>query len=76
MNSPTSKQQFTRNFLRLAGVTRETTPEENEMIWTKLSVVSIDERSLLLQYLKKAQHTPKDGNIIADFEEIMSRIKQ
>ncbi len=76
MNSPTSKQQFTKNFLKLVGVSRETSTEENEMIWTKLSTVSIHKRALLIQYLKKAQHTPKDGNIIVDFDERMSRIKE
>ncbi len=71
----TKQQQFVTNFLKLAGVSRQTTPEENELIWTKFSTASLHERSMFIQYLKTAQHTPKDNNILTDFEDIITRVK-
>jgi hypothetical protein len=67
------KQQFTRQFLKLAGIKRETSERENELIWTKMANASLSERSLFIQYLKRMQHSPED--IFEDFEEIMKRIK-
>ncbi len=67
------KQQFVKQFFRFNKITRETTNDENEQIWKKLSESSLGERSLLIQYLKKAQHST--SNIIRDFEEIFNQIK-